>query len=144
MSLAFVCTGCGKCYDLDDSVLGRRVRCKSCGAVARVTGQGTASREPAVALSVDEFYGLSEGPASAPTALKRAPLPQREDEPAPPLPSVKNKRSMRGSRSSRLQRAAKGSGVDRACLEICAGHAAGQGGNALASLLPWGKLDARR
>lgn len=92
MSQRVVCTGCGRVYDLDDSLRGKKVRCKDCGTVARVPGAAPASSSSAPALSSDDLYGLNEGPAVAPASFKRNVATQVDDDLAP-LPRVARKPS---------------------------------------------------
>ena len=99
MPLQFVCTGCGKRYDLDDSVRGRRVRCKSCGRVSRVTEPSTPSSASIGGLTAGDLYGLSEGPASSPEPLKKASTLPRKDQIEHSLPSIKKPRSTIRARS---------------------------------------------
>jgi hypothetical protein len=94
MSHRVVCTGCSRIYDLDDSLRGKKVRCKTCGTVARVPGQNPVSELTAPALSPDDLYALNEGPPAARATIKREAQTSRDDDLAP-LPRASKKPSPR-------------------------------------------------
>ena len=69
--IAFSCEGCGKTFEVDDSLAGRKSRCKKCGAVTRI-------------------------PASEPVLEVLAPLPLPLPAPVPEAaPKRKRKKKVR-------------------------------------------------
>jgi DNA-directed RNA polymerase subunit RPC12/RpoP len=62
MSLSFSCPACGKTFRVDESLAGKRARCKACGGVVRIP---TAPRP--VDGSIDDPYGLDEARSPAPS-----------------------------------------------------------------------------
>ncbi|MGC8639121.1 MAG: hypothetical protein ACP5XB_04500 [Isosphaeraceae bacterium] len=103
MSQRVVCTGCGRVYDLDDSFCGKKVRCKTCGAVARVPGAPPASSSSPPPLSANDLYGLDEGPVVAPASPKRdAAAPVDEDLPRLPRAVKRSDRKKQSSSSFRF------------------------------------------
>ncbi len=85
MSLEFVCTGCGKVYQLADSMRGKKIRCKTCGTVSRASDQVDGGSQSSAGLSVDDLYGL---------ARARHPLRWRSSERRPPrVGAISNCRS---------------------------------------------------
>ncbi len=82
MAIAFRCGQCGRIYEVDDSLAGKRGKCKDCGAVFAIPEPG----------AVDDPYGLDD-----PYALSSAPEPDAAEEPGPsPRPKGKKKKR-RGS-----------------------------------------------
>lgn len=70
MAISFGCERCGKAYKLDDSLAGKKAKCKQCGLEFRIP-------EPAMARSAEatianDLYGLDE--------VEKAPLPPRYDD----------------------------------------------------------------
>jgi DNA-directed RNA polymerase subunit RPC12/RpoP len=56
MSLSFTCSNCSRQYQLDESLAGKRARCKECGTVFRVPSPSKSSRARAVSTThEDEF-----------------------------------------------------------------------------------------
>jgi hypothetical protein len=103
MSQKLVCTGCDRVYELDDSLRGKKVRCKTCGTVSRVPDASPPSRSSAPALTPEDLYGLDEGPAAAPTSFKRGvAAPVDEDLPRLPRAVKRPSRKKRPSSSFRL------------------------------------------
>src|SRR5882724_7462068 len=88
MSISISCT-CGKKYRVNETLAGKKIRCKACDEVLKVPRE-----EADDAAESDEFDGLltpdtdrDERQASLPPKVKRRPKPTRRDvevdEPAP-------------------------------------------------------------
>ena len=82
MAIALICSRCSKRYDLDDSLAGKRVRCKECAQVMRVPTEVPATSEE----------GYRPPPAAeVPKTLKgayRPPPPVDDDDDRPPARSA--------------------------------------------------------
>src|SRR3974377_715171 len=101
MSQRVVCTGCGRIYDLDDSLSGGKGAGTRCGTVARVPGQNPVGKSSTAALSPDDLYALNEGPAAAPASFKRETA--SDDDLGPlPRPVRKTHKKNRSTSSFRL------------------------------------------
>lgn len=94
MAIAFRCGACDRYYEVDESLAGKRGKCKGCGAIFEVP-------TPA-AVAADDPYGLDD-----PYALSRMPepAPPDTDEPGPaakPGAKKKKKKKRGGSWLSNL------------------------------------------
>ncbi len=80
---------------------GKKIRCKTCGTVARASDQVEGGSQSSAGLSVDDLYGLSDGPASAPVAIKRAAAPPHGGQLELPQSPIKQPRSKSRAKSWR-------------------------------------------
>ena len=86
MSISFTCPSCGRHYNVNESLAGRKVRCKSCGSPVKVPASAETS-------DLDDPYGLAdqEPPSN--------PEPQEEQEPVVPTKSARKPARARTSSS---------------------------------------------
>src|SRR3954451_16136415 len=88
MAHTFYCEKCGKRFDVDPALIGKRAKCKQCQHVFLIPGAVAGARHPApprTAPPVDDPYGLGE---SAPLPSRPSPYGYSvgDEESLPPRP----------------------------------------------------------
>jgi WD40 repeat protein len=78
MAIAFSCTQCGKQFNVDASLAGKRIKCKACGA-----GLTIPASEP---TEVEDPFGLDDAEDS-PSVLPRSPRGGRQPARSPGVPA---------------------------------------------------------
>lgn len=91
MSLSFPCTSCGRTYTVNDSLAGKKAKCKACGAEMRIPTPAAPTPAPPAA----DLYGLDEEPA---TAARRVEVDAEEPMPVAPR-RVKASKSKQAKKS---------------------------------------------
>ncbi len=105
MSISFSCPSCGRQYNVNESLAGRSVRCKSCGNPVKVPTAGP------IPDDADDPYGLAEEPAAS------SPEPEEESEAA--LPRKTGRQPSRARKSSaRAGDSGSGSGFRKALFFV--------------------------
>lgn len=93
--LSFSCSKCGKLYEVPDSLAGREAQCKQCGAVVKISQQGSASPDPSkMVITADPLLkppplpvgGMSAAPAANKIVISFDPPPKPPSEPANTTP----------------------------------------------------------